>query len=302
MSYNIRKLIQPRQGVNVVNQLPRPNELRSNSPPNSPNSNSFIIDAISKLVASNQEMIPTHQQAMQAMMESFKSCRGTTNEEPENSSWASWAAFMESRFTHIDLQVPKLPASSKRRRSISIWLGKLVPKILSFCFNAFEKGQMNETQTKVHCSEMLILAIIRLIKENDLSEEEVKFVDEQCLKKILDYNAAKYPQSSEVEKNKDIEGIIIERDDIGDPSNDLVAKSGVEFALKESGNYNSEIMRFFNYLIGLMEDKKYENSSLKKALIGIGLCDEGEDEDKTHDNISVPTNKVEMRRNSEIMG
>ena len=108
MSYNIHKVPQPRRGANVLPQLPKPTEPKDENPhPNStsPNFNQFIIDAISKLVSSNQE-------TMRAMVESFKNERGTRNEEPEKASEASWAAFMESRFTHIDLNVPKLSAYS----------------------------------------------------------------------------------------------------------------------------------------------------------------------------------------------
>ena len=40
---------------------------------------------------------------------------------------------------------------------------------------------------------------------------------------------------------------------------DLVYKSKVDFGYQESGNYNSQIMKFLNYIIGL-PNKTVENS------------------------------------------
>ena len=52
--------------------------------------------------------------------------------------------------------------------------------------------------------------------------------------------------------------LIVERDDLEDPVNDLLDKSGVKFALKEEGeNYNEEIMKFLNYIIGLNNSTEY---------------------------------------------
>ena len=36
---------------------------------------------------------------------------------------------------------------------------------------------------------------------------------------------------------------------------DLVYKSGVDFSYQESGNYNSQIMKFLNYIISLPEKR-----------------------------------------------
>lgn len=52
---------------------------------------------------------------------------------------------------------------------------------------------------------MMVLAIIKLIKRNNLTKEEVTFINEKVLDKVLGHNIRKYPQSSETEKNREME-------------------------------------------------------------------------------------------------
>lgn len=53
---------------------------------------------------------------------------------------------------------------------------------------------------------------------------------------------------------------LIESNNIGENINDLVFKSEVKFFKQENGNYNSQIMRFLNYIIRL------PNKTLKSNL------------------------------------
>ena len=85
----------------------------------------------------------------------------------------------------------------------------------------------------------------------------MQILNEKVLTDILDYNCLKYPQTSSDEKNKEIAEIIVARNDLQDPKNDLLFKSNVKFELKESQNYNSEIMQFLNYIIDLINSKNY---------------------------------------------
>ena len=100
---------------------------------------------------------------------------------------------------------------------------------------------------------MVLLAIVKLIKKNDLTPDEVTFINDDCLKSILEYTFVKYPQSLETEKNKELDDLVTQRDNIADPQNDQVHRSGVKFELKKDGeDYNEEIMKFFNYLIQML--------------------------------------------------
>ena len=101
--------------------------------------------------------------------------------------------------------------------------------VFSRGFKSFVDQEMNENEVKVYCSEMVILAIIKLIKKNDLTAEEVSFINDDCLRTILEYTFVKYPQSLETEKNKELSDIVTETDNISDPRYDQVHRSGVKF-------------------------------------------------------------------------
>ena len=65
---------------------------------------------------------------------------------------------------------------------------------------------------------------------------------------------------SEQSANTNFLNLIVTKDNIDDEQNDLVYKSEVKFEFKQSGNYNSEIMSFLNYLINqsATTKKKFE--------------------------------------------
>ena len=46
----------------------------------------------------------------------------------------------------------------------------IVPQIFSQGFEAMVEGKADITQTKVYCSEMLLLALLKLIKKNNLDK------------------------------------------------------------------------------------------------------------------------------------
>lgn len=78
----------------------------------------------------------------------------------------------------------------------------VVPQILSQGFSAMQAGDMDEIQTKIYCSEMMLLGILKLIQLNKLTVDEIITLNEKTLKDILEYNCEKYPQSLETEINK----------------------------------------------------------------------------------------------------
>ena len=63
--------------------------------------------------------------------------------------------------------------------------------------------------------------------------------------------AEKYPLTDGEGGNTALEKQVVPQNNIDDDQYDLVSQSGVVFKLKESGNYNSEIMGFLNNLIEL---------------------------------------------------
>ena len=68
---------------------------------------------------------------------------------------------------------------------------------------------------------------------------------------LLDYLVMKYPKSEDKEINLGLKGIVEEVDRMAKNQKDLLLQSQVPFHYKEGQDYNPEIMRFLNYLMGL---------------------------------------------------
>ena len=75
------------------------------------------------------------------------------------------------------------------------------------------------------------------------------------MKKIIEHQCNKYPQTAQVEINKKLQEIVnrnqinnFESDDY-----DLIDKTSVQFRFKQSGDYTEEIMNFINKVITLPE-------------------------------------------------
>ena len=90
----------------------------------------------------------------------------------------------------------------------------VIPKIFSFGFRSMVTGDNHENETKTYCSEMILLCLLRLCAKNNVTKEEMGFINNECLKAILEYNFVKYPQTSETEKNKEMNRLIVAKDDI----------------------------------------------------------------------------------------
>lgn len=65
---------------------------------------------------------------------------------------------------------------------------------------------------------------------------------------------------------------MIERDALENNDYDLVYKSKVDFSYQESGNYNSQIMRFLNYIIQ-MPNKIIETDKKERPLNEVFFTD-----------------------------
>ena len=85
------------------------------------------------------------------------------------------------------------------------WVGMVLPLIFSHGFETMLKEEIDISQAKIYCSEMFLLALLRFIKKNDLTVEEVQLLNEKVIKDILVYNILKYPKSFESEINREIE-------------------------------------------------------------------------------------------------
>ena len=124
---------------------------------------------------------------------------------------------------------------------------------------------MNENldirKTKVYCCENILFNLIELIRKNNLSAIDIEEINKVLKEDILPYFFKKYPLSEE--KNY-ISLDVKETNTMLDNENDLLFKSKVKFRYSETKNYNSEIMKFLNYLITLtnceIEDQKTQKS------------------------------------------
>lgn len=77
----------------------------------------------------------------------------------------------------------------------------------------------------------------------------------QTLNGTLEYLCFKYPQMKEAKPNKRLRESISSLNNMESDENDMVWRSKIQFVYKENGEYTSEIMEFFNFLIGAGSDK-----------------------------------------------
>lgn len=85
---------------------------------------------------------------------------------------------------------------------------------------------------------MFLYAVQGMIKINELNLNELMYLNEVNLNEILNYRLTQYEGKASVFKNHIINDLV-ERDNLEDPDNDFVFRSGVKFALKRDGqNYN----------------------------------------------------------------
>ena len=85
-------------------------------------------------------------------------------------------------------------------------------------------------------------------------------------KKILEFVLLKYPQTEQRDVNKRLKEALSELqvNNLQNDDYDLIEASKVKFSFKEDGDYTSEIMQFFNYLIDL-PSKPYKNTGMTNS-------------------------------------
>ena len=75
-----------------------------------------------------------------------------------------------------------------------------------------------------HC---IVAYFCHLLLSNPIISKDFEDINKKILKKILKYNLQKYPQASEGDTNQEMNDMIVERNDIEDPDNDLFSKLNV---------------------------------------------------------------------------
>ena len=98
-----------------------------------------------------------------------------------------------------------------------------------------------------------------------MTEEEVKEINNFLGGDVLNFVILKYPKSEDKEVNQTFQNKVREIINLSDNSNDLVYRSGVKFEFRQDANYNSEIMKFLNYVVSL-PDQKIEIGKKKETL------------------------------------
>ena len=161
---------------------------------------------------------------------------------------------MEKRFQDVDLAIPKLSevnAEGGRNREIFRWMAKVCKTVFSVGFKLYETGVMDINKVKAYCSENVLRNLICFSQKNDLTPGEMYDLNKFLEEDLLSYLCQKYPESEEAETSAKFSSDLIERDGLEDNDYDLVYRSKVDFSYQESGNYNSQIMKFLNYIISL---------------------------------------------------
>ena len=116
------------------------------------------------------------------------------------------------------------------------------------------------------CAENILYNLISLIKERGLDEDEIKKVNEFMQHDLAKYYIMQYPKSEDKEFNQTFASKISEIDNLNSNNHDLVYRSKakdpqIKFEFRKDGNYNSDIMRFLNYVIDLANQDSGEKDS-----------------------------------------
>ena len=104
---------------------------------------------------------------------------------------------IDERFEDVQIPVPCLKYLNMHEKQVQVEksLGEACKKITSLGFGLLKSESIDDKKVKVFCSEKLLLWLIRLAKENALTEEEFSMIN-MCLKdKLMPYFASKYPLS-----------------------------------------------------------------------------------------------------------
>ena len=132
--------------------------------------------------------------------------------------------------------------------------------VVSASFQLLLSKQLSYEEVKIYCSENLLLNLL-LFFENiseKVNDQEIYHTMSHTNKIITDclgYLLSKYPQMREAKPNKKLREAISSLNNMENDENDMVLRSNIEFKVKESEDYTSEIMEFLNYLVGLSSEQ-----------------------------------------------
>ena len=138
---------------------------------------------------------------------------------------------IEDRFRKIEVEIPSIQETQSRegKKAMQRWLGELCRRVFSAGFNLFEKGRLSEKKVKVFCCENILYNVIQFISKNSLRQQDVELLNDWLRGDQIGYSLLKYPQSEESEVSLGFESLIVEVDNFGSNSNDLIHKSKVQF-------------------------------------------------------------------------
>ena len=86
------------------------------------------------------------------------------------------------------------------------------------------------------------------IKKHNFLEELTSIINKKTVS-VLEYLCRQYPQTKIEAPNLALRSILPKIDNKGRSKYDLVWKSGLSFAYRESGDYTDQIMRMINFMI-----------------------------------------------------
>lgn len=89
-----------------------------------------------------------------------------------------------------------------------------------------------------------------------MTASDLAVINKCLVEKILPYFSYKYPASNEGGDNLHLSSLIVERKNIEENENDFLSRNGMEIRYKNSGNYNTEIMKVINKILNVSREKK----------------------------------------------
>jgi len=138
---------------------------------------------------------------------------------------------------------------------INNWLVIVCKNVFSIGFLMYKKDELKLKEVKAFCSENMLRNIINLSKKTNLTPEDFQNINESLTNELLPYFKRWYPETTESEINLALSKQIETIDCLESNDFDLVNQSEVKFKINKEANYNSDIMKFTNYVVNVPQSK-----------------------------------------------
>lgn len=110
---------------------------------------------------------------------------------------------MEARDKEVYISPPRINKNERiDDKMLKKWISDVVKTVASSAFNAYSKGEMTFSQTKIFCSENILKNIVNFSSSYLLNKDEIEMMDKHIAGEVVEYLEAKYPKTDSITVNK----------------------------------------------------------------------------------------------------